>query len=1147
MIRPTRPLRLLRLGASAAAAVVALLALAMVVYVREQSRREHTDAIQDHAHAVSLSLDAWVGTIDYVLQVSADEIEHQASGHGVDAAAINRFLARQQSRFPHIDLLRAANAQGEAVWGSGVDAAQRASLAQRDYYKRLRDDPALGMVIAEPIVGRISQQWIWLMARRINAPDGSFAGLVYASMFIRDLTRMLQHGNPPAGGLIVLRDARNRIVASTAAQTPPAGASAPTEAEERHLAELAAALRAEPVAGSFTGHAPNAGGAPTLYAYRRNPVHGYTLLVGQPLAAADAQWQPLAGVLLGLLAASVAGLVYFVKATARGWEQEVLAETLALREREHGLLKSLIRTIPDLVWLKSTQGAYLACNAEFERFLGRREADLVGKSDLDLLDSETAESFRAHDRLALAAGRPTVNEEWITYASDGRRALLKTTKAPLHAPDGALTGVLGVGHDITEQRRTEDALREHEDQLSLANAALEQRVIDRTAELQSVNRQLIDTQIAMEGVGIGITWVDFESGRFIWANRYAAEVLGYARDEMLGMTVSDIDPHFPPEAYAAAKPSFVTEGHRRFETGHRTRDGRMIPVEMTVYYDHRDLSVKPRLIAFSSSIAARKEAERALLEAKAAAEAASRAKSAFLANMSHEIRTPLNALLGLSHLLRNDPLSPTQTARLDKMVGAGRHLLSIISDILDLSKVEAGRLQIETANFHLSAVLDNVASLVSDAAAAKGLALEVDPDGVPLWLCGDATRLRQALLNFAGNAVKFTDRGRVALRALLVADRGDDLVVRFEVQDSGPGLSEAQCARLFQPFEQVDGSAARRHGGTGLGLALNKGLIELMQGSIGVDSVVGQGSTFWFEVPLRRGHGPVPEAAVPELPLTADERLRLRHTGARVLLAEDNAINIEVVQELMHAVGLDVVVADNGRAAVEAAENAAFDLMLMDMQMPEMDGIEATRRIRLMAHQAATPILALTANAVTESRQACLDVGMDAVLTKPVDPVLLYESLLHWLDQGAVRKAAHEVRADDRFEAHPGWASGVDALRGLDGLDFDGALARLRGKADRLVALLRLFARQHLPDPALLREELESGNLDAAGRRMHRLKGAASQLGLVALAADAHGIEEALRADPSLGAGTAAMSDAAARMEAALLALQRVLESKGLG
>ncbi len=1180
MTRPTPQLRRLYLGASAAALIVTVLLIAAVIYLRDHTRREHADTVENVAQAVALSLDAWVGTIDYVLDVSADEIEHRTARHGADADAINRFLARQQDRFPYIDLLRATNSQGEAIWGRGVDPAQRASLAQRDYYRQLRDDPRLGMVIAEPIVGKISQQWIWLMARRINAPDGSFAGLVYASIFMRDLDRMLGHGSLPTGGTVVLRDEQMRLVASNshpgpaaagamASRSPvaapagpgnapggvapaPSGApgtsTPPNPAEARHLAELAAAIQAQPRAGSFVGHASHGDGAPTVYSYRRHPTYGYTLLVGEPLAAADAQWHPQALVLAGLLGALLSAMLYFVKATQRGWEQAALAARLVRQDRDLGLLKQLIRTIPALVWLKDRQGVYLACNTEFERFVGRSEADLVGKTDHDLMDAEQAEFFRAHDLEALASDKPSVNEEWITYASDGRRALLQTIKTPMRSPDGTITGVLGVSHDITEQRRAEDALREGESLLNRANAELEARVADRTTELVRTNQQLQDTQFAMESVGIGISWVDFETGRFIWVNRQFAETLGHTREQMLGMTVSDIDPHFPPEAYEQVKPMFVAEGHRRFETEHIGRDGQLMPVEMTIYYDHRDRSMKPRLIAFSSSIAARKAAEREVLEAKAAAEAANQAKSSFLANMSHEIRTPLNALLGLSHLLRSDPLSPTQRERLDKMDGAGRHLLSLINDILDLSKVEAGRLQIETGNFHLSAVLDNVDSLIRDSALAKGLTVTCDPYGVPLWLRGDATRLRQALLNFAGNAVKFTDAGGVSLRALLIDDRGDDLTVRFEVQDTGPGLSADQRARLFQPFEQLDGSAVRRFGGTGLGLALNKRLIDLMHGSIGVHSEPGQGSTFWFEVPLQRGHGPMPDVGQILPRMGADDRLRQQHRGARVLLAEDNEINIEVVQEMLHAVGLDVVVAENGRAAVARAMQGPFDLMLMDMQMPEMDGLEATRRIRAIGLHTTTPIVALTANAFTDDRQACLDAGMNAMLTKPVDPALLYQSLLQWLNHGAER-TRRPVARPPAPPAVPSAAtdSVVGWLSMQHGIDLDDALARVRGNPERLVGLLRQLTSLHIDDAAVTRVELATGQPDAARQRMHKLKGAAAQLGLTAIADEAALVEALLRAEPAAPDDADLIDDALTRLDRGLRAVVQALDDAGVG
>jgi signal transduction histidine kinase/PAS domain-containing protein/ActR/RegA family two-component response regulator len=380
-----------------------------------------------------------------------------------------------------------------------------------------------------------------------------------------------------------------------------------------------------------------------------------------------------------------------------------------------------------------------------------------------------------------------------------------------------------------------------------------------------------------------------------------------------------------------------------------------------------------------------------------AAEGASRAKSEFLANMSHEIRTPLNAIVGLNYLLRRDGVTPEQAARLDKIDGASQHLLSMINDILDLSKIEAGRVQLETSNFHLSAVLDAVHSIIADSARAKGLEIESDGNAVPVWLRGDPTRLRQALLNFAGNAVKFTESGRIALRAKLMEEHGDELLVRFSVEDTGIGIAPEHLQRLFQSFEQADASITRKYGGTGLGLAITRRLAELMGGECGVESERGVGSTFWFTARLQRGHGVLP-AAVPELPLTAEALLRQRHRGARVLLAEDNEVNQEVALAMLHGVGLHVDVAANGQEAVELASAGDYDIALMDMQMPVMGGLEATRAIRALPGWPSRPILALTANAFDDDRQACNAAGMDDFITKPMNVAALYESLLKWLD-----------------------------------------------------------------------------------------------------------------------------------------------------
>jgi two-component system, sensor histidine kinase and response regulator len=785
-----------------------------------------------------------------------------------------------------------------------------------------------------------------------------------------------------------------------------------------------------------------------------------------------------------------------LQATVRDITAQKAAEQ-ALRQSEERY-RALVETTFDLVWEVNADNRYTYVSPKSAVLLGYAPEEMLGRRPSDFMPPEEAARIRTFFNTITGQRRPFAMVENVNRHKNGHLVVLESSGVPIFGPQGEFAGYRGSDRDVTDSKRAAERLRK----LSLAVEQSPESVVitDLDGSIEYVNEAFVDTTGYSREDAIGQNprilrtdktpketyddlWTHLRmgqpwKGKFVNSRKDGTEYVEFAR----------IAPIRQPDGqithYVAVKED-ITEKTRLAE-------------ELDRYRYHLEDLVAERTAELSA--------------ARRAAESASRAKSAFLANMSHEIRTPMNAIMGLTHLLERDSRDPSQRERLRKITEASNHLLRIINDVLDISKIEAGKAALEIHDLELDDLMHKVAGLIAEKAQAKGLELVVDCDAAcGMLLRGDQTRLSQALLNYATNAVKFTERGSIVLRARTVEKTDADVLVRFEVQDTGTGIPEEIQSRLFEAFEQADGSITRRYGGTGLGLAITRRLAEMMQGEAGAESSVGQGSCFWFTARLaldskratRSSEGLLQGGAVPAGPLTSDSAvhqiLRQYHQGARILLAEDDPINQEVALELIQRVGLRVDLASDGAQAVAMVERATYDLILMDMQMPIMDGLAATGNIRALPGRQSLPIIAMTANAFGDDRKRCLDAGMNDHLGKPVDPDALYAALLSWIPERSVSPAASEdILPETR-------------LAGIPGLRVEIGLRNVGGQVPTYERLLRQYANTHADDMRMLREHLAAGATADARRIAHTLKGVAGALGATQVQNLAERLDAAIR------------------------------------
>ena len=724
-------------------------------------------------------------------------------------------------------------------------------------------------------------------------------------------------------------------------------------------------------------------------------------------------------------------------------DQTVVERTRELEDinsqhhRDRFLLDTLVDTIPDAVFFKDREGRFIKVNRAMASDAGVDDPEaFVGKTDADIWKGDLPRESGEDERRIIETGIPVVNKEEQPIAVAGESRWVLVTKMPLHDKRGEIVGTFGVAREITKQKLAEISLRESEARFRLL----------------------------VEHAPDAVVILDVDEGRFVDANANAEKLFGLKRQEIVKHHPVELSPRFQPCGTPSAELGremirMAVAGERMvFDWVHCDANGQEIPCEIRMV--SLPAGDRKLLQASIADITARKQAERDLADARDAAREANRelrrarnvaeeancAKNDFLANVSHEIRTPMNAIIGMTDLIRDTNLDSQQSEYVDTVSEAAESLMGIINQVLDFSRIESGRIDLDLVPFDLRQEIAATIRSLTVSADAKGVALKWDVDSeVPQWLVGDPVRLRQMLVNLIGNGIKFTENGAVAVHVSLQDCTPADVRLVVSIRDNGIGIPQDKIDKIFSAFEQVDSSASREHGGTGLGLAITSRLANAMGGELWVESLPGEGSEFFFTARMQRKSSDATERSADEGKEQDHSHTRWRTENRlverqdfeqirplRLLLVEDGKANQTVAVGLLHKWGHSVEVAENGLEAIEAYHRDSFDAVLMDVQMPQMDGLEATRRIRELERGSDrhTPIVAMTAHAMKGDRQKCLQAGMDDYVSKPFRQQDLYRALGSLPPLAAWVMDADSSSSDEASDEIIDWSAASEIIGG---------------------------------------------------------------------------------------------------------------------